>query len=386
MFHQLCHAMKKSIYLISAVCCGLAACSHPSGHQEAIIEETENHGENIFHAHMEASSISCELTRKGQFGHIIRSIGQVLPAQGMEKTVIARTSGILSFEGRQVTEGQAVQAGQILFSVQSDGTAENNLSIRYKEAESNYSLAQAEYRRKEALAKDQIVSQAEVLRARRDLETAQARFANMKEHFPSGKQEVKAGLTGSVQAILVKEGDYVEEGQPLAIIVQSRSVLVKALVASRYFQQLKNVRTADFHPRNNSKTYSLDELEGRLLSYSQSVSADQPMLSVTFQISNEEGLLNGSFMDVYLRAESPEEVISVPNSALIEQMGSYFVFIRHSEDHFEKRAVQVGETDGKNSVILAGLEENESLVTKGAILLKLAQATGKLDPHEGHAH
>jgi hypothetical protein len=36
--------------------------------------------------------------------------------------------------------------------------------------------------------------------------------------------------------------------------------------------------------------------------------------------------------------------------------------------------------------IKTGLNSGERVVTKGAILIKLAQATGTLDAHSGHVH
>ena len=383
--------MKKSIYLIMAVCSGLVACTGTSSNQHTEAVETpageENaHAENVFHAHIAASSLATEITHKEKFGHVLHSVGQILPVQGMEKTLIARSAGIVTFEGRQMTEGKVIRKDQVLFAILSDGTSDNNLLVKYKEAESNWHLAEEEYRRKASLAEKQIVSQSELLRAKRDFETAEVRFSTLKEHFQAGKQQVTPGMDGFIQKILVTEGDFVQEGQPVAIVSQNRHLLVKAQVPSKYYPEMKYIRTANFHPRNGLETYTLEALDGHVLSYSKAVDPSQPLLSVTFQIANKNEFLSGSFLDIYIHSESPEEVITVANEALVEQMGSYFVFLKLDEEHYEKREVTVGKTDGIRTVILSGLSEEERVVTKGAILLKLAQATGKLDPHAGHAH
>ena len=149
---------------------------------------------------------------------------------------------------------------------------------------------------------------------------------------------------------------------------------------------MKNISTATFKSRVSSETYELEELDGKLLSYSRSTSIDDPLLAVTFQIANSKELLSGSFMDIAIRTIQPEKRLTVPTDALIEQMGNYFVFVQLTPEYFEKREVTLGESDGIRTAILSGIKENERIVSKGAGLLKLAQATGKLDAHDGHNH
>ena len=74
---------------------------------------------------------------------------------------------------------------------------------------------------------------------------------------------------------------------------------------------------------------------------------------------------------------------------------------RHSQHEFIKSVVQVfpkpsgrngrfeifvGGNDGINTEIKKGITAQERIVTRGAMLIKLAQATGGLDAHSGHVH
>ena len=54
-------------------------------------------------------------------------------------------------------------------------------------------------------------------------------------------------------------------------------------------------------------------------------------------------------------------------------------------EFFEKRPVVAGKTDGFRTEIKEGLSLSERVVSKSAILVKLAQVSGQLDTH-GHAH
>ena len=67
-------------------------------------------------------------------------------------------------------------------------------------------------------------------------------------------------------------------------------------------------------------------------------------------------------------------------------MGNYFVFVQLTPEFFEKREVKIGKTDGIRTEILSGIQSGERIVAKGAVLVKLSQATGTLDAHSGHVH
>ena len=67
-------------------------------------------------------------------------------------------------------------------------------------------------------------------------------------------------------------------------------------------------------------------------------------------------------------------------------MGAFFVFVQNNPISFEKRAVEVGATDGIMVQVLDGVAAGERVVTKGAVSLKLSQGAAALDPHAGHVH
>ena len=78
--------------------------------------------------------------------------------------------------------------------------------------------------------------------------------------------------------------------------------------------------------------------------------------------------------------------VAVPRTAIVEEMGSYFVFVQNSPISFEKRSVELGATDGHLVKVNKGVHKGERIVTKGAVVLKLSQGAAALDPHAGHVH
>ena len=71
---------------------------------------------------------------------------------------------------------------------------------------------------------------------------------------------------------------------------------------------------------------------------------------------------------------------------IVEEMGNYFVYKQINPELFEKVQVGTGVSDGVRTEITYGLDGSERVVTRGAVIVKLAQAAGGLDAHAGHVH
>jgi RND family efflux transporter MFP subunit len=320
------------------------------------------------------------------FGQIIRTTAQIQPSQGDERVVTAKTGGVVLFPDGNLVEGKTVNAGQTLFSIDGSGMADNNLSVRYAEAENEYLRAKAEYERKTELAKENIVSQSDLLKAKTDYTNAEVIYNNLRNNFSGGRQTVTAPIGGFVTHILVRNGEYAETGQPVIIVSQNRDLLIKAELQPKYFNILNGITTANIRLLNSNHTYTLEELGGRVLSYGKTANVTNPLIPVVFQVNNKAGLLSGSFVEMFIKTQTNVQAITIPNEAIIEEMGNYFAYVQLTPEFFEKRPIRKGATDGIRTEITEGITANERVVSKGAILVKLAQASGALDAHAGHVH
>ena len=74
----------------------------------------------------------------------------------------------------------------------------------------------------------------------------------------------------------------------------------------------------------------------------------------------------------------------MPVSAITEEQGLYFVYIKIDDEHYIKQEVTLGETDGARVLILSGLEDGDKVVTNGVYQVKLAATTSAIP--EGHVH
>ena len=359
---------------------------HDAQHDAADAAVTSSNGAVFTKEQSWKVDFSTDEVRQEPFGQIIRATGQIQPSQGDERIITAKAGGIVLFPGDNIVDGKAVSAGQTLFTIDGGGMADNNLSVRYAEAESEYNRAKAEYDRKTELAKERIVSESDLLKAKTDFTNAEANYNNLKRNFSAGKQSVSSPIGGFITRVLVRNGQYAEAGQPVLVVSQNRDLFIKAELQPKYFDILGGITSANMRVLDNNRTYTLEELGGRMVSYGKSTDISNPLIPVVFQVKNNGGLLAGRFVEMFIKTQTNAQAVTVPNEAVVEEMGNYFMYVQLTPEYFDKRPVKIGVTDGIRTEITEGVSVGDRVVSKGAILVKLAQASGALDAHAGHVH
>lgn len=319
------------------------------------------------------------------FCEIIKTTGEILSAQGDEMVVTANTNGIVTFTGNKAVVGTPVRSGDILFAISGKNLTDGNPETRFTQTKVAFEKAKADFDRAQLLIKDNIISQKDFLEIRARYETEQSNFNNLSRNYQAGGQKVVSPLSGFVKNILISEGQYVTVGQPIASVSQNKRLVLKAEVSQKYFSKLPLIATANFKTAYDNKTYSIESLNGRLLSYGKSNDSQTLFIPVTFSFDNKGEIVQGSLVDVYLKLQPFDGAIVIPVTALMEEQGVFFVYIQTAGESVVKRELKLGGSDGINVQVLAGLNEGERVVTKGAYQIKLATASGAIPAH-GHAH
>lgn len=320
------------------------------------------------------------------FGQVIKTTAQIKSAQGDEMIIGSKTSGIVKFSDGNITVGKSISNRQILFTIAGNGMADNNSAVRFTAAKNNYEKAASEFERSKELAKDKIVSEKDLLASKTRFENAKAIFDNLNQNFNAAGQNVTSPFNGFIKQLFVQNGQFIEAGQPIAMVSQNKTLVLKADVQQKYAPVLGTMQSATVRTLNDDKIWSLEELNGKILSTGKTTNPDNYLIPVSLQIDNKGNFIPGSFVELYLKSISNSNALTVPNSALMEQQGAYFVFVQINPELFEKREIQTGPSDGIKTEIKSGINKNERIVTKGAILIKLSQASGTLDAHSGHVH
>ena len=360
---------------------------HEGHDHEGESAEKEAHGEghtgeiHFSDAQAKAARLQLYEVQPSAFSEIIEVSGRLLPAQGSEATVTATMSGIVSQNRQSLTEGMAVGAGQTLFTINAKPMADGNPAAA---AQTELKLATQALHRAEALAKERLLTQRELDEARARYETAKSTAQSLGNAAQS--RSVGAPMGGFVKSVLVRPGDFVEAGAPLAVITQSQRLQLRADLPERHYSALAQISDANFRMayEPQSAIHSVSALGGRLVSKGRASEGEGFFVPIIFELNNQGNLVAGSFAEIFLKGTPRQAVITVPNEAITEAQGLYFVYLKIHPETYLRQEVKLGSTDGSRTEILEGLKKGDQVVTQGAVQVRLA-ANATVIP-EGHSH
>ena len=332
-------------------------------------------------AKAKAAGVVSEVIQPKPFRQIIKASGEVQAAQGNESIVVANVSGIVSFQ-RSVTEGLQVGKGASLMSISASKLQDGDPAERARIA---YEAAKADFERASRLLESQIVSQKEFVAIKEKYENAKLAYEALAKNQTKNGVSVTSPMGGYIKNLLVKEGDYVSVGQPLATVTQNNRLFLRADVSERYYKYLNGITSANFKTPYDNQVYELETLNGKLLSYGKSAGAGSFYVPVTFSFDNKGDIIPGSFVEIFLLSKQMEDAIVLPVEALTEEQGLYFIYIQNCEESYKKQEVKLGASNGKEVQILSGVHPGDKVVVKGAYHVKLASASNALPAHS-HEH
>lgn len=325
--------------------------------------------------------LTTEKVEAKPFHQVIKTSGQVVAAQGEERTVVATISGVVSYAKSAVNEGKPVTRGETLFVINASRLAEGDPVLK---AKSNFEIAKRDYDRAELLVKDKLISQKEYNEIQLAYSNAKIAYEAISNGRQGGGASVTSPINGFVKSKLVDEGQFVNVGEPLMVVSQNNKLQLRADVSERYYKYLQGIQSANFKTPYDDEVYRLSDMNGQVLSYGRSSNAGENFIPVHFQFNNVGNILPGAYVEVYLLSGLREGVISVPKTALTDESGNYFVYCQLSDDEYERRAVKPGASDGNRVEIVEGLKPDDQVVTQGAYYVKLASASGAIP--DGHHH
>lgn len=355
--------------------------------------EADDHGHNaedhaghsaeitFTEAQAKAAGLRLVTVEPGEFAEVVEVTGRLLPAQGDEATVSATMAGIVSQATKSLTDGAAVRQGQQLFVINASAMADGNPAAA---ARAELEAARKALARAEQLAAEKLLPQRELDEARSRYRTAEAAARSLGNE--SRTRAVAAPFTGYVKEVMVRPGDYVQPGQPMATVTQSQRLQLSADLPERHFALLPQIQDATFRLSYEPEgtAHCVSEMGGKLVSKGKASSATGFSVPVTFELPNRGRLVSGSFAQVYLQGAARKGVITVPNEALTEAQGLFFVYVQIHPERYQRQEVTVGATDGRRTEIRSGLTAGQRVVAQGATQVRLA-ANATVIP-EGHSH
>ncbi len=214
----------------------------------------------------------------------------------------------------------------------------------------------------------------------------------VQENFP-----VYATVSGTVTDIMVEEGDYVKQGQPLYKIANLSSVWA---VFDAYENQISLLKEGQ-EVKLTTNAYPNKEFTAKVSFVDPLLNSSTRTVMVRAILNNRDNLLKpGMFVEGTIKNTQMqmENAVVVPASAVMWTGERSVVYVKTNpnEPIFEMREVALGNTNGDTYTIISGLENGDRIVTNGTFTVDAAaQLQGKksmmnaeggktMTGHEGH--
>jgi len=311
----------------------------------------------------------------GDFTDALRVSGRITGTATNSGSVSSPKAGIFTFAGG-ITAGTRVAAGQVIGTVRSTGVTGGDSNAAAKAA---LDAAKRELDRIKPLYEKQLVTAERYNQALSDYEVAKATYSPA---AASGR--VTAPVSGVITDLAVGQGEYVEAGTVVARLADGSSLTLTADVPDRYLASVRNFDDARIVLNHTGETVDISTLHGRKAAGSGSVSATPGYVPVVFTFDNNGDFVPGQYVEVYLLGQPRKDVITVPLSAISEQQGNYFVYIRIDDEGYVKSPVTLGARDGRRVEITHGVHPHDDVVVEGVTAVRLAETSGAVP--EGHTH
>ena len=349
------------MFLIASA--ALVACSHEKEQKQALIPEVK-----VVAAVSRSLPVYTEFTGE--------TYGQA------DVAIIARADGPVT--GIHFKEGQAVQKGQLLYTID-DPQLKNALQIARSQLTAQQVLlskAKSDFDRVEPLARINALSKRDLDAARAQyeaqlsaVEAAGANYTNAQEQ--ESYTRIESPITGVIGISRVAVGDFVSRNsQPLITVSSTDDMRIRFTISENEFLRYQKETAA----RKDKRPIELDVVlsDGSLFPAKAVVDfADRsidPMtgsILVQARLENKNGLLRpGQFVKVRAQSDQLDNAVIVPQQAVRQLQTLYQVMVIDKDNILTPRPVKPGRRIGSNWVITEGLMPGERVGMVGNAIIQ----------------
>jgi membrane fusion protein (multidrug efflux system) len=274
-----------------------------------------------------------------------------------EADVIAKVEG----EIREVLveEGDEVEKGQVLARLDGD-----RLRLELNESSARLRKMQRDFERNKDLREKGLLSEGDYEKLQFDLESLQASYnlASLELDYT----QIRAPISGVISERYIKLGNTIRVNDPLYRVTSFDPLVAYLHIPEREYRQI----TPD-----QPVAIGIDALDDRTILASVTrvspiVDPETGTFKITIEIRDESRRIKpGMFGRMSIVYDRHENVLQVPRSAVMEEMGVESVFVVE-DDKAVQRIVQTGYGENGMIEITEGLEETDNVITVGQVGLK----------------
>lgn len=254
-----------------------------------------------------------------------------------------------------------------------------------KSAESQFTLAKQNYERMQKLFEQKAVSQQQFDQAESQMKTLEANFDLAKSQLKQAEENyensfIKAPFAGVIAAINYDENQMVTAGQPVAQVVNSKSMKAKLMVSGTDANHVAIGQLIEIEfPSIPEAVY-----QGKVIRINKALSPVTNALEIEVHILNaDERVKSGLFGKFNLELVTKDNVIIIPETAVQQQtevkidretgvqksVKKHFTY-KIDNDRAVLTEIEIGiKSDGRVEII-DGLNEGDRVVVVGQNIIK----------------
>lgn len=193
-----------------------------------------------------------------------------------------------------------------------------------------------------------------------------------------GRVALVAPISGVITHLDVTKGQAVDRTQVLLEVANLTSVWVTANVPEMDSERVRKGAPVSIQIGSLPDR----DFEGIVQVVGTTVDPKTRSVPVQCLVTKTQGLLKPQmFAKVFIGMGVSSPKLVIPPSAVVKEGGKSFVFVKH-EGTFERTQVVLGDQSADRVVVISGIEEGQTIASKGAFILTSEQKKGELKGHE----
>jgi RND family efflux transporter MFP subunit len=340
---------------------------------------------------------------EGEVRGSVSANGVLRPRSDGEARVGAPAGGRFLARGTYPQVGMNVARNQVLGVIAPRVPTDvdpASLNLDAQRAQIAVRQAEAERKRLEGLFAQEAVPERRVIDARRqeeaaraDLRAAQSRLAQYRGTQSAtggesaGRFEVRSPVAGTIVAVTVAPGEFVEEGRELFHVVDLSRLWLELQIPEGQIGHVQSSDSVWFQPEGFPTAFEVSPRSGgRVVGTGGVVNPQTRTIAIIFEVQNPSRQLKaGMFVRAQVFTATTVRGIVIPLSAVVDEDGQPVAYVELEGELFERRPLKLGTRQGDRVQIVEGLKPGDRVVTRGAYNIRLQAASGAVPAH-GHAH
>ncbi|MEO8326221.1 MAG: efflux RND transporter periplasmic adaptor subunit [Nitrospirota bacterium] len=281
--------------------------------------------------------------------------------------------------------GDFVKAGDLLVTIESPEIA--SAYSEFIKENSDLSYAQRSYGLAKDLYEIKALSQKDLKQAENDFVKAKAEFRRAREKLlalqvskeeldkPIADQtitstyQIRSPLSGTIVDRAVTPGQSVS-GDPNQVLFTIADLNTVQVIADVYERDLGLVKIKQ-HATVSVEAYPETAFPATISSIGDVVDQTTRTIKLRAVVDNSDRKLKpGMFARLNVKLSESLPYPLIPQEAVLEIDGNMYVYVADGENHYIKRPIKTGLPAAGHMAVLHGLEGGETIVVKGAVLLK----------------